>query len=180
MRILPVLAAIGLMTSAAWAEVPVPNGYRMDNYRAPTPAVLPGARVIHTAEAQELWAGRKTVFVDAAPAVLGTGVHAGKWLPVKARNDIPGSVWLPNVGYGELSTPIEAYFRTNLARLSAGGQATLVFYCLADCWMSWNAARRALSWGIPNVVWYPEGTDGWAEAHLPLETATPVPIATKE
>ena len=27
--------------------------------------------------------------------------------------------------------------------------------------MSWNAAKRALSWGYSNVAWYPDGTDGW-------------------
>ena len=43
----------------------------------------------------------------------------------------------------------------------------LVIYCQANCWMSWNAAKRALSYGYPNVAWYPEGTDGWQRADLP-------------
>ena len=47
----------------------------------------------------------------------------------------------------------------------------LVFYCLANCWMSWNAAKRALSLGYPNVAWYRDGTDGWLAASLPLEDA---------
>ncbi|HEM46079.1 MAG TPA: PQQ-dependent catabolism-associated CXXCW motif protein, partial [Alphaproteobacteria bacterium] len=34
---------------------------------------------------------------------------------------------------------------------------------------------RALSWGHSDVYWYPEGTDGWAAAGLPLEESTPVP-----
>jgi rhodanese-related sulfurtransferase len=34
--------------------------------------------------------------------------------------------------------------------------------------MSWNAAKRALSYGYTNVAWYPEGTDGWQRANLPL------------
>jgi rhodanese-related sulfurtransferase len=41
--------------------------------------------------------------------------------------------------------------------------------------MSWNAAKRALAMGYSNVAWYPEGTDGWAAADLPLQQATPVP-----
>jgi PQQ-dependent catabolism-associated CXXCW motif protein len=49
----------------------------------------------------------------------------------------------------------------------------VVLYCLADCWMSWNAAKRALAIGYSNVAWYREGTDGWVAAGLPLEEATP-------
>jgi rhodanese-related sulfurtransferase len=41
--------------------------------------------------------------------------------------------------------------------------------------MSWNAAKRALTLGYPNVAWYPEGTDGWGSAGLPLQDATPEP-----
>jgi rhodanese-related sulfurtransferase len=40
--------------------------------------------------------------------------------------------------------------------------------------MSWNAAKRALAMGYTNVAWYPEGTDGWEAAALPLQQATPV------
>jgi PQQ-dependent catabolism-associated CXXCW motif protein len=51
----------------------------------------------------------------------------------------------------------------------------VVFYCLADCWMSWNAAKRAAAWGYTRVYWYRDGTDGWAAAKLPLVEAQPVP-----
>ena len=43
--------------------------------------------------------------------------------------------------------------------------------------MSWNAAKRALSYGYSRVYWYPEGTDGWAAAGGELTEATPVPMA---
>ena len=53
---------------------------------------------------------------------------------------------------------------------SARRRATLptlvVIYCLADCWMSWNAAKRILAYGYSNVAWYPEGTDGWERTGL--------------
>ena len=42
-----------------------------------------------------------------------------------------------------------------------------MIYCQEDCWMSWNAAKRVLSYGYPNVAWYPEGTEGWERADLP-------------
>ena len=41
--------------------------------------------------------------------------------------------------------------------------------------MSWNAAKRALELGYSDVAWYPEGTDGWLIAGLPLQDATPEP-----
>ena len=39
--------------------------------------------------------------------------------------------------------------------------------------MSWNAAKRVIMWGYTGVIWYPEGTDGWQDAGLPLEEAKP-------
>jgi len=49
-----------------------------------------------------------------------------------------------------------------------------VIYCLRDCWMSWNGAKRILAMGY-RVAWYPDGTDGWDDALLPLEESRPVP-----
>jgi PQQ-dependent catabolism-associated CXXCW motif protein len=90
------------------------------------------------------------------------------------RLSIPGSVWLPDTGYGEVSAATEDYLRTGLQRVTGGDRAMpLVIYCLRDCWMSWNAAKRAVSWGYTEVLWYPDGTDGWQEAGLPLAEARP-------
>src|SRR5215510_5235145 len=88
----------------------------------------------------------------------------------------PGSSWLPDTGYGALAPATEAYLATGLATLSGGDRARpIVIYCQRDCWMSWNAAKRALASGYTNIIWYPEGTDGWQDAGLPLEPAQPVP-----
>jgi len=95
------------------------------------------------------------------------------WAP-KPHRAIPGSMWLPDVGRGELSAEREAWFRASLARLTRGDRETvLVFYCLLDCWMSWNATKRALSWGYAGAAWYNEGTDGWETAGLPLAEIAP-------
>ena len=91
------------------------------------------------------------------------------------RLDIPGSLWLPDTGYGELAPVMLDYFRRGLDRALDGRQRPLVFYCLKDCWMSWNAAKRALAQGYSNVAWYPGGSDGWAAAGLPVEKRTPEP-----
>jgi PQQ-dependent catabolism-associated CXXCW motif protein len=98
----------------------------------------------------------------------------------KPRFNIPGNVWLPDTGYGTLAAPTEDYLRHGLARASGGNNATLlVIYCQAACWMSWNAAKRALSYGYPNVVWS-EGTDGWQRANLPWAESQPEPRAGEE
>jgi PQQ-dependent catabolism-associated CXXCW motif protein len=100
----------------------------------------------------------------------------GLWIAPK-RDNIEGSFWLANTGYGELSDEFSVFFEDQLAELTEGDASRrLVFYCEADCWMSWNAAKRALSLGYENVAWYPQGTDGWKEAGLPLERAEPVPM----
>jgi PQQ-dependent catabolism-associated CXXCW motif protein len=93
----------------------------------------------------------------------------------KPRSDIPGSLWLPDTGYGELAPVMLDYFRRGLDKALGGRPRPLVFYCLADCWMSWNAAKRALALGYTNVAWYPGGSDGWAAAGLPIEKRTPEP-----
>jgi PQQ-dependent catabolism-associated CXXCW motif protein len=63
-----------------------------------------------------------------------------------------------------------------LAQATAGDPARpLVFFCQRACWMSWNAAKRALSLGYTRVNWYPDGTDGWSEAGLPLARIEPAP-----
>ena len=85
-----------------------------------------------------------------------------------------GSIWLPDSGRGALSPELETWFRTSLARITAArDDAPLVFYCRVDCWMSWNATKRALEWGYRAASWYRDGTDGWSEAALPLAEAQP-------
>ena len=94
----------------------------------------------------------------------------------KPRANIPGSVWLPDTGYGELAASMADYFASGLQKATGGDRARMVvIYCLANCWMSWNAAKRAGALGYSNVAWYPEGTDGWLAAGLPLQDATPEP-----
>lgn len=156
--------------------VPEPAGYRMDDYRAPTPASLHGARVIDTQEAERLWRGKAALFVDVMPRdVKPANLPPGTIWRDKKRDHLPGSVWLPNVGYGALSAGMDSYFRRGLGALTEGRHdAALAFYCQTDCWMSWNAAKRALEYGYTNILWYPGGSDGWAKAGLPLEAATPL------
>ena len=165
------------LTAQAQENAPEPEGYRTDNYRAPVPATLAGARVLATGEAEAIWRAGAGVFIDVLPhAPKPQNLPAGTIWREKPRLNIPGSVWLPDTGYGTLAAATEDYLRHGLARASGGNSATLlVIYCLTDCWMSWNAAKRALSYGYRNVAWYPEGTDGWQRADLPVAESQPEP-----
>ena len=172
------LAMLSLIAMAYAADAPPePDGYRTDNYRAPVPATLKGARVLTTRDAEALWRARSAVFVDVLP-------HPPKpanlppdtvWRD-KPRQNIPGSIWLPDTGYGELANVTENYLRSGLAHATQADRTKLlVFYCQANCWMSWNAAKRAMSMGYAHVAWFPDGTDGWQKADLPMTEAQPEP-----
>jgi PQQ-dependent catabolism-associated CXXCW motif protein len=158
--------------------VPAPDGFRMDHYLAPTPASIAGGSTIGTAGLQKLLSSREVVLVDVLPAQARPASLPATtlWMPRERRN-IPGSVWLPDVGRGAIAPDLDAYFRHHLERLTEGDRSRpLVIYCLANCWMSWNAAKRAISYGYTDVYWYPEGTDGWTAAGLPTEVGTPEPM----
>jgi PQQ-dependent catabolism-associated CXXCW motif protein len=171
------MAMIGAATEARAADVVEPESYRLEDYRAPTPATLRGARAIGTQEAETIWRSRVGYFVDVLPRPpRPRNLPEGTLWRDKPRPDIPGSIWLPDTGYGDLAAPMANYFARGLAKATHGDRARLiVLYCLADCWMSWNAAKRAQEIGYSNVAWYREGTDGWLAAGLPLEEATPEP-----
>jgi len=170
---------IDAASAAAGEKPPVaePADYRLDNYRAPTPATVAGGQAITTEEAAALWRGHQATFIDVLPAPRRPeNLPADAlWKPV-ARRNIPGSLWLPETGRGALSPALERYFSGTLAAATGGDpQGALVFYCLADCWMSWNAAKRAAAQGYRRVYWYRDGTDGWEAAQLPMAEASPAP-----
>ena len=171
------LAALAGGAAARDQEPFEPEGYRTDNYRAPVPATLQGARVLATEDAEAIWREKRGAFIDVLPrAPKPKNLPAGTVWRDQPRFDIPGSTWLPDTGYGTLAPATEAYLRKGLEQASRGNKSTLlVFYCLADCWMSWNAAKRALTYGYTNVAWYPDGTDGWEHAKLMTEEAHPEP-----
>jgi PQQ-dependent catabolism-associated CXXCW motif protein len=170
------------LPARAQENAPEPEGYRTDNYRSPVPATLVGARVLATGEAEAIWRAGTGIFIDVLPhAPKPQNLPAGTIWREKPRLNIPGSIWLPDTGYGTLAAATEDYLRHGLARASGDNRATLlVFYCLVDCWMSWNAAKRALSYGYANVAWYPEGTDGWQRAGLPVAESQPAPRPGEE
>ncbi len=154
------------------------TGYRIERQRAPVPDdIPPPARPVAADEARALLAAG-AIAID----VLGAAQSRydeldGTWPVNEPRFSLPGATWLPEVGRGTLTDPMQAYLEDNLERLTEGDRsAPLLFFCVADCWMSWNAARRAASLGYPNVYWLPSGTDGWRAKGWPLQAVEPVPV----
>lgn len=173
----PAFFAVGFAAAQTANLPPEPGDYRMEAYRAPTPATLKGATVIDTARAYELWNAKRAVFVDVLPhPPKPQGLPANAVWRETPRENIPCSVWLPDTGYGALAGPTLRYLENGLRKAVAGDfSRPLVFYCLKNCWMSWNAAKRAQTLGYRNVSWYPDGADGWAAAGHPLAAARPDP-----
>jgi PQQ-dependent catabolism-associated CXXCW motif protein len=178
-----VVATLALVTEVHTQQnVPEPDGYRTENYRAPVPATLSGARVLTTAEAEAIWRDKGGVFIDVLPRAPKPPnlPDATVWRD-RPRFNIPGSIWLPDTGYGKLAAATGDYLRRGIERATGGNNAALlVLYCEENCWMSWNAAKRVLSYGYPNVAWYPDGTEGWARAGLRVEQSQPEPRADEE
>ncbi|TFH86312.1 PQQ-dependent catabolism-associated CXXCW motif protein [Billgrantia azerbaijanica] len=146
-------------------------GYRIDRYRSPTPSHLEGARVFDTDTLAAALEG------DAAPLVIDVynlSWQAGRFLATEPHASLPGAHWLPNTGLGKLAPAWEEYLLHHLARLTDGDRTVpLAFLCRSDCWLSWNAARRALANGYTGVGWYPEGVDGWEASGRALEVVNP-------
>ncbi len=152
------------------------TGYRAERYRAPVPDSVPGGITLDTAAARTLHDAGDAIFIDVfPPSGLGADPLDGHWIVSEPHDTIPGATWLPEVGRGFLEAGHQDYLERNLERLT-GGDAThpLVFFCTADCWQSWNAARRTARLGHTAVHWFPLGTDGWRDAGLALERARPV------
>ncbi|WP_102106543.1 PQQ-dependent catabolism-associated CXXCW motif protein [Oceaniglobus roseus] len=167
-----------LVPGAALAQSLIePDDYRQDEYRGPVPVSITGGTVVDSDAAYALWKTDRVAFVDVLPrAPKPKGLPEGTIWREKPRNSIPGAIWLPNVGYGRLADVTAAYFRAGLEKATGGDiDAPVLFFCLNECWMSWNAARRALEYGYTHVFWYPEGTDGWTFEEYPTVELEPEP-----
>ena len=161
---------------ASGAEaVAEPEGYWQGEADAPTPSTLHGGRVVHVEELETLLRQGKAVVIDVStmprrPAELAPGAP---WLPLPHRA-IPDALWLPGVGTGVVSQEVDDFYRGRLAQATAGNiDAPLVVYCHERCWLSWNAAKRAIAYGYRRVSWFPEGIEGWTAVGRQTQVATP-------
>jgi PQQ-dependent catabolism-associated CXXCW motif protein len=164
-----------LLTGPAVAQVPEPDGYRGEPYRAPVPATLQGATVIDAPQAIRLHA-EGVPFLDVLPRkVRPEGLPEGTIWREPVHETIPGAVWLWDTGWEALAPAEQARLERGLEQASGGDRsAPLVIFCRSNCWMSWNAARRAVALGYTAVHWFPGGIEGWQSAGgAPLVRATP-------
>ena len=149
----------------------------MEEYRAPVPGSLTGGTVVDVDEAREMWAAGEVAFVDVLPRTpKPRNLPEGTIWREKPHETIPGAMWLPNTGYGDIAQVTHRYFLDGLAEATGGDtDHPVLFFCKADCWMSWNAARRAIVDGYSRIYWLPTGVDGWSQAGYDLETVDPRP-----
>ena len=133
------------------------NRLRQQPYHAPTPREIPGARVVSTRELHAMLAGPNApVLID----VLAEERHV----------TLVGAVWLSGAGRGaNFLDPLQAALTQLLQQLSRGDKARpLVFFCAgAQCWLSYNAALRAVAAGYTKVYWYRGVVEAWMAAGLP-------------
>jgi PQQ-dependent catabolism-associated CXXCW motif protein len=173
------LAALVLLPPAAGAaesDMDPVTGYRVEHYRAPTPEAAPGARRIDLAGLDRLRGEGAVLLLD---VIVGKGLRDardGQWRASERHDGIEGSHWLPELGRGRMDPALEAAFRATLEAMTSGKDHPIVVFCLADCWMSWNAARRLALWGHTRVHWFSEGLDAWGGADRPLVPLTPRPV----
>lgn len=159
-------------------SAPEPPDYRLDNYRSPTPATLKGAIAVSAGGLRHLMMSKPIVVIDVLPQPpRPANLPSTTLWRLPTRLDIPGSVWLANTGYGQLSPEMDGYFRTSLDRLTFADKThALAFYCEAGCWMSWNAAKRAIAYGYRHVYWFSGGMQDWNAAGYPVLPNLPLPL----
>lgn len=129
---------------------------RLADYAAPTPREVPGARTIRTPQLQA-WLQR-----DASAGPLLLDVVGGE-----GHDSIPGAVWLPGAGRGTAFTDaVQGQLVRALEVLTGRSSARpIVFFCAsAKCWLSYNAALRAVALGYTEVYWYRGGIEAWVDA----------------
>ena len=133
--------------------------------------------MLSSAEAHALWENKAAAFIDVLPQA-----PRPKNLPKdvvwrdKPRYDIPGSLWLPDTGYGELGAPMRDYFVAGL-RKAASGDAAARWCSIVSATAGCPGTPPSARWrsGFATVDWYPDGADGWREAGFPWRRAQPEP-----
>lgn len=119
----------------------------------PTPNSIPGGQVITTKGLVELVNNQQ--------------------MPVLILDVLGGAEMIPNAQFavpahqpGSFSDQVQQQFGQFLQQATGGNKEhPLVLYCLSpQCWMSYNAALRAIKLGYTNVLWYRGGIESWKMA----------------
>jgi len=130
--------------------VPPATQLRTVGYHGPTPTRIPGGKVVTTGELKALLEQpQRPYLID----VLGGGVH----------RTLAGAFWMIGAGAGDMDRAEEKRFAGAIAAFAGGDKSRpMVFYCVdSECWLSYNAALRAIALGYTNVMWYRGGIASW-------------------
>lgn len=130
-------------------------------YHGGTPTTLAGGKLISTYGLHRMLTQKS----KSQPVVINA-------LQGPATELMPGSVWLSGAGSaGRFNDDTQKRLAQHLQSLTDGDKKrALVFYCLdVNCWLSYNAALRAVTAGYRNVYWYRGGLRAWYAAGLPSE-----------
>lgn len=159
-----------------------PEGYRTELYDDVVPDTLQGATRVSAVDVKRLMQESDALVVDVIPEHRRPDFlpEGQLWIPVPHKG-LPGALWLPDVGFGVLSEVTEKYFTTHLQSATGGDlNHPVVFYCRQDCWMSWNAAKRALTYGYTQVYWFADGVDDWEFEDFEFENLIAAPGERQE
>jgi sulfur-oxidizing protein SoxY len=172
----PAPAAPSAAANAPAAEPPVvePADFWLGPVNAPVPGTLSGGTVIRAKDLATLLKQRRAVVVDVSGSQQRPDKLAPQavWMP-PPHPVIPGSLWIAGAGAGTIDAGIESLYRRRLAEATAHDlDHPVVVYCHERCWLSWNAAKRAIRYGYRKVYWFPDGIEGWRAAGFETATAT--------
>ena len=167
-----------LIARAGEGDFDPENGLRIHHYTDPVPDTVPGGTVLDTESVKRLIDETDVVLIDVL-SISGVRYDEldGSWPDHEPRYNIPGSMWLPNVGYGRPSADMRKYFLDTVAEATDGViSRPVLIYCVSDCWMGWNAVQHLARAGYTRVYWSPTGTDGWSEVGYELQLTEPTPV----
>lgn len=141
------------------------TGYRIASYRGVIREAPPGVRRFSDVDAARAHERGEVLFVDVTPADGAVRDPAsGAWRLAEPHDTIPGAHWFPEAGRGPANPVVDQWFVDGLKRLTHGSRRRpIVAFCLADCWMSWNASWKIRRLGYRDVGWYANGIDGWRD-----------------
>lgn len=126
-------------------------------FHGPTPASIPGGQVITTKGVAELVTQQNMPY--AIIDVLGG--------PAMLPGALPAAFAAQPGGFND---QVQQQFASMLQQRTQGNtQMPLILYCQStQCWMSYNAALRAINAGYTNVLWYRGGIEAWQAVGLPV------------
>ena len=177
MRFLALALLLGVSSAVSVTAPAEPDGYWTGPINDPVPDTIKGGKIIHTQGLAALLKRKKhpVVIVDVSngPRRPDNLPMTTTWIPVP-HPAIPGAIWIPGAGLGDLPPTMEKFFRERLSTATGSDLSKpLVIYCHEKCWLSWNGARRAIQYGYRNVYWFPDGIEGWRQAKLPTTVVQP-------